>query len=104
MIRPLRQCVALRNISASQDVNGYVRVLHTNHPMNFAIGDYTLAGGARVRISADKHAAFREMIDQHLSTRTVHLHGAPRWGFRYPLFPGPCPTYNEYHERVDLPP
>ena len=33
MIRPLRQSVSLRNISASRDDNGYVRVLHTNHPM-----------------------------------------------------------------------
>ena len=56
MIRPLRQSVSLRNISASQDVNGEMRVLHTNHPMYSKIEDYIRDDGARVRIKASEHA------------------------------------------------
>ena len=32
MVRPLRQSLAIRNISSSQNVNGYIRILHTNNP------------------------------------------------------------------------
>ena len=37
MVRPLRQSVAIRNISASQDVSGVVRVLSTNHPFAWVL-------------------------------------------------------------------
>ena len=45
LIRPLRQSVAIRNISASQDVAGVVRVLSTNHPLNWSL---SLMGLARM--------------------------------------------------------
>ena len=64
--------------------------------------EQTLAGGARVRISAVKHAAFREMIDQHPSTRTV-TNTELRAGVSIPIVPGTMSTYKEYHEWVDLP-
>ena len=102
MIRPLRQSVSLRNISASQDVNGYIRVLHSNHPMYSETDEQTLAGGARVRISAVKDPAFREMIDQHPSTRTV-TNTELRVGGSIPIVPGTISAYQEYHEWVDLP-
>ena len=84
MIRPLRQSVSLRNISASQDVNGKIRELHTNHPIYFKNEDYTRDDGARVRIKAGEHALFREMIDQHPATRSV-TNTELRAGFSIPI-------------------
>ena len=69
MVRPLRQSVAIRNISASQDVSGVVRVLSTNHPLAWVL---TYQGGAdhgHVLIHQDEHANLVKMIDQHPSTR-----------------------------------
>ena len=102
MIRPLRQSVSLRNIAASQDAHGSIRVLHTNHPMNFAVGDVTNDQTARMRISSANHTAFREMIDQHPQTRTV-TNTELRVGVSIPVVPGTMSTCQEYHEWVDLP-
>ena len=35
LCRPLRQSIAIRNISASEKVSGVIRVLSTNHPLNW---------------------------------------------------------------------
>ena len=102
MIRPLRQSVALRNILASQDVNGYIQVLHTNHPVYFDVDAETQDEGARLRISAANHQAFREMIDQHPQTRTI-TNTELRTAVSIPIVPGTMSTYKGYHEWVDLP-
>ena len=70
MVRPSRQSLSIRNISASQTVNGYIRILHTNHPMQFSLEPKTEAG-AQVRMSVEQHGLFKTMIDQHPPTRTI---------------------------------
>ena len=95
MIWPLRQSVSLRNIAASQDVNGYFRVLHTNHPMNFAVEDVTNDQTARMRISSANHSAFREMTDQHPQTRTV-TNTELRVGAPIPIVPGTIHSFGRF--------
>ena len=99
-VRPLRQSLSVRNISASQNVNGYIRILHTNHPMHFEIEPKT-AVGAQVRMSVNQHGLFKAMIDAHPSTRTI-TNTELRNGVSIPIVVGTLSIFKEYHEWVNL--
>ena len=100
MARPLRQSLAIRNISSSQNVNGYIRVLHTNHPMSFEIEEKT-AAGAQVRMSWIQHGLFKAMIDSHPNTRTI-TNVELRNGISIPIVVGTLSIFKEYQEWVNL--
>ena len=100
MVRPLRQSLSVRNISASQNVNGYIRILHTNHPMQFSLEPKT-EGGAQVRMSVEQHGLFRAMVDQHPSTRTI-TNTELRSGVSIPIVVGTMSIFKEYQEWVNL--
>ena len=90
-IRPLRQSLVLRNTSAAQDVQGFIRVLHLSQPLvleytNVTITDATPQLG-RVSFQQDKKAAFLSFIDQHPRTRTI-TNEELRIGVSIPFLPG----------------
>ena len=101
MVRPLRESISVRNISATQNVNGYIRILHTNHPMSFSVEHVTIDTSARVRMSATDHGAFKAMIDQHPSTRTI-TNVELRTGVSFPIVPATMSIYKEYQEWVNF--
>ena len=102
MVRPLRQSVSIRNISSQQSVNGYIRILHTNHPMSIDFQEKTAAGG-QVRISTENHNAFKSMMDSHPNTRTI-TNVELRTGISIPIVVGTMSIFKEYQSWVSLNP
>ena len=105
MIRPLRQSLVLRNTSAAQDVQGFIRVLHLNQPLvweytNVTVTDATPQLG-RVSFQQDNKAAFLSFIDHHPRTR-ITINEELRIGVSIPLLPGAMSQYKECHEWNDL--
>ena len=102
-VRPLRQSVAIRNISASQDVAGVVRVLSTNHPLNWTL-TYGFNGNvANVNILAADHANVVAIIGSHPSTRTI-TNAELRQGVTIPMLSATLAEYKEYHDFQTLHP
>ena len=102
MVRPLRQSVSIRNISSQQSVNGYIRILHTNHPMSVDFQEKTAAGG-QVRMSVENYAAFKTMMESHPNTRTI-TNVELRIGISIPIVVGTISVFKEYHQWVSLNP
>ena len=101
LCRPLRGSVAIRNISAEQNVAGVVRVLSTNHPLEWTLtygGDSTTAN---VNIHQDDHANIVAMIGSHPKTRTI-TKAELRAGVTIPIIPASMAQYKEYHDWVEL--
>ena len=99
LCRPLRQSVAVRNISASEKVAGVIRVLCTNHPLNWNLqysGPYTL-------IAKEEHANIVALIGAHPKTRTI-TDAELRGGVTIPMIPATLAEYKEYHDWQDLVP
>ena len=62
LVRPLRQSFSIRNISASQEVSGVIRVLSTNNPMYWAFEYASYPEFAPVRIHKDEHENLRKIV------------------------------------------
>ena len=103
LCRPLRQSVAIRNISASQDVSGVVRVLSTNHPLSWVLTYGNGADVANVNIHQNDHANVVSMIGSHPQTRTI-TNAELRAGVTIPMIPASLAEYKEYHEWHDIAP
>ena len=103
LCRPLRQSVAIRNISASQDVAGVVRVLSTNHPLSWVLRYGNGADVANVNIHQYDHANVVSMIGSHPQTRTI-TNAELRAGVTIPMIPASLAEYKEYHEWHDIAP
>ena len=103
LCRPLRQSVAIRNISASQDVAGVVRVLSTNHPLNWTFTYGYNGDVANVNVHETDHANVISIIGSHPQTRTI-TNTQLRAGVTIPLLPAALAEYKEYHEWVSLHP
>ena len=97
LCRPLRQSVAIRNISASQDVAGVVRVLSTNHPLNWTLSYGFGQNVANVSIHESDHANVVSIIGSHPATRTI-TNAELRQGVTVPMIPATLAEYKEYHE------
>ena len=105
MIRPLRQSLVMRNTSAAQDVQGFIRVLHLNQPITLEYTNVTdqVQKFARTSFLPDKKEALLSFINQHPRTRTI-TNQELRGGVSIPILPGTMSQYKEYHEWVDLNP
>ena len=86
LIRPLRQSVAIRNISASQEVAGVVRVLSTNHPLTWSLSHGYGNQAADVNIHENVHANLVAMVGSHPQTRTI-TNAELRAGVTVPMIP-----------------
>ena len=105
LCRPLRQSVAVRNISAAEKVAGVIRVLCTNHPLNWTLyytGNQNSAG-AHVLIDKEEHANIVSLIGAHPKTRTI-TNAELRSGVTIPMIPATLAEYKEYHDWQDLVP
>ena len=103
MVRPLRQSVSIRNIASSQTVNGYIRILHTNHPMTIDFTGNHTDSGAQVRMSTANYTAFKAMMDSHPNTRTI-TNVELRTGISIPIVVGTISVFKEYHPWVSINP
>ena len=101
LCRPLRQSVAIRNISASEKVAGVIRVLCTNHPLNWTLKYTSGQNTAHTLISKDEHANIVALLGSHPKTRTI-TNAELRVGVTIPLIPATLGQYKEYHDWQDL--
>ena len=105
MIRPLRQSLVMRNTSAAQDVQGFIRVLHLNQPITLEYTNVTDQAQqfARVSYLPTPKDNLLNFVNQHPRTRTI-TNQELRTGVCIPILPGAMSQYKEYHEWVDLNP
>ena len=103
LCRPLRGSIAIRNISASQNVAGVIRILSTNHPLEWVLTYGNYQEVANTNIFKDGLANLVAMIGSHPKTRTV-TNAELRAGISIPIIPATMSVYKEYHEWVDLHP
>ena len=99
LCRPLRQSVAVRNISAADQVSGVIRVLCTNHPLNWNL---TFIAGYTLMLKTE-HANIVSLIGAHPKTRTI-TNAELRGGVTIPMIPATLQEYKEYHDWQDLMP
>ena len=103
LCRPLRGSIAVRNISASQNVAGVIRVLSTNHPLEWVLTYGGSGTEANVNIHSSDHANVVSMIGSHPKTRTV-TNAELRSGISIPIIPASMAQYKEYHDWVEVHP
>ena len=103
MCRPLRGSIAIRNISASQNVAGVIRVLTTNHPLEWSLSYGNDDTVANCNIYKDELTNLVAMIGSHPKTRTV-TNAELRAGISIPIIPATMSVYKEYHDWVELHP
>lgn len=103
LIRPLRQSVVMRNTSAAQDVQGYIRVLHLNQPIYLTFSKLNSGSegppdtrAARASVPTDVHTQMETFVNQHPRTRTI-TNTEIRSGITIPILPGTMSQYKEYH-------
>ena len=101
MIHPLRQSVVMGNMSAAQDVQGFIRVLHLNLALALEYVNIQHVperpGKARASHPKAGRDSMLAVINQHPRTRTI-TNSEMRTGVSIPILPGAMSQYKEYHQ------
>ena len=100
-VRVLRYATSLHRKRSA----GVIRVLCTNHPLNWTLyytGNQNSAG-AHVLIDKEEHANIVSLIGAHPKTRTI-TNAELRSGVTIPMIPATLGEYKEYHDWQDLVP